>query len=91
MAIIRQKRGTLAQLVTAAGAGQLLAGEPYWITDLEMTAVGVSTTAYRFDGVLQLNETDPVPSGYTGAVARPGTGGSGLSEAQVRTRSFLRC
>jgi hypothetical protein len=91
MAVIRFKRGTLAQLVAAAGANGLREGEPYHVTDLDMTAVGTSVSTYRFDGVLALGELDPVPSGYNGAVSRPGSAGGGLSEAQVRVRSFLRC
>lgn len=70
--VIRFKRGTLAQLVAAAGAAGLREGEPYHITDLDMNAIGLSTTTYRFDGVLQLDGSEPVPTGYIGAVTRPG-------------------
>lgn len=70
-AVIRFKRGTLAQLVAAAGAAGLREGEPYHITDLDMTAVGLSTTTYRFDGILPLDADDPVPTGYIGAISRP--------------------
>lgn len=69
--VIRFKRGTLAQLVAAAAASGLREGEPYHITDLDMTAVGLSTTTYRFDGVLALDTDDPVPTGYIGAISRP--------------------
>lgn len=71
MPVIRFKRGTLSQLVAAATAAQLREGEPYYITDLDMTAVGASTTTYRFDGVLQLDTGVPVPAGYIGAVSYP--------------------
>ncbi len=40
------KRGTRAQLNTAAAAGGLNAGELYLVTDESKIAVGVSTTAY---------------------------------------------
>jgi|694.fasta_scaffold100487_2 hypothetical protein len=70
--VIRFKRGTLAQLVAAAGAAGLREGEPYHITDLDMNAIGLSTTTYRFDGVLQLDGSEAVPTGYIGAVSRPG-------------------
>jgi len=69
--VIRFKRGTLAQLVAAAGAAGLREGEPYHITDLDMNAIGLSTTTYRFDGVLQLDGSEAVPTGYIGAVSRP--------------------
>ena len=71
--VIRFKRGTLAQLVAAAGAAGLREGEPYHITDLDMNAIGLSTTTYRFDGVLQLDISEAVPTGYIGAVSRPGS------------------
>ena len=71
--MIRFKRGTLAQLVAAAGAAGLREGEPYHITDLDMNAIGLSTTTYRFDGVLQLDDSEVVPTGYIGAVSRPAT------------------
>jgi hypothetical protein len=71
--VIRFKRGTLAQLVAAASAAGLREGEPYHITDLDMNAIGLSTTTYRFDGVLQLDGSEPVPTGYIGAVSRPGS------------------
>jgi hypothetical protein len=98
-AVIRFKRGTLAQLVTAAGAGQLREGEPYHVTDLDMTAVGTGTSSYRFDGVLQLNTGQSVPTGYIGVVSYPfdplvelatsspaglGTAGPGSSTAAAR-------
>jgi hypothetical protein len=70
--VIRFKRGTLAQLVAAASAAGLREGEPYHIIDLDMNAIGLSTTTYRFDGVLQLDDSEAVPTGYIGAVSRPG-------------------
>ena len=47
MTAIRIKRGTRAQLDSAAGASQLVAGEPYLITDEDRMAVGTSATAYE--------------------------------------------
>lgn len=44
---IRVKRGTRAQLNTAASAGQLLAGEPYLITDEGRIALGLSASTYE--------------------------------------------
>lgn len=44
---IRIKRGTRAQLDSAATAGDLIAGEPYLITDEPRIAVGLSATTYE--------------------------------------------
>lgn len=41
------KRGTRAQIDAAAASGQLKAGEPYFITDEDRVAVGISTTTYE--------------------------------------------
>lgn len=46
MAKIRFKRGTLAELNAAAAAGQLVEGEPYYVTNLYTIGIGTSTTAY---------------------------------------------
>jgi hypothetical protein len=78
--VIRFKRGTLAQLVAAASAAGLREGEPYHITDLDMNAIGLSTTTYRFDGILPLDADDPVPTGYIGAISRPIAEVLGLSD-----------
>lgn len=44
MATILCKRGTRAQIDAAAAAGELLAGEPYYVTDEYRLAVGLSPT-----------------------------------------------
>lgn len=41
------KRGTRAQLNTAASANQLNAGEPYLITDENRIAMGLSASTYE--------------------------------------------
>lgn len=46
MAKIQIKRGTRAQINSAASATGLLAGEPYLITDENRLAIGLSTTTY---------------------------------------------
>lgn len=46
MAKIKIKRGTLAQLDTAAAANDLAAGEPYLVTDSAQLAVGTAVGAY---------------------------------------------
>lgn len=46
MPSLRIKRGTLAQLQTAASASQLKEGEPYLITDTRQLAVGTGADAY---------------------------------------------
>ncbi|MDR1890138.1 MAG: discoidin domain-containing protein [Zoogloeaceae bacterium] len=50
MTRIRFKRGTLAQLDAAAAAGELAAGEPYYVTDMGAVTIGTSATAYRIVG-----------------------------------------
>jgi len=45
--LIRIKRGTRAQLDAAATAGQLVQGEPYYITDEDRIALGTSATTYQ--------------------------------------------
>jgi hypothetical protein len=47
MPLIRIKRGTKAQLEAARTAGQLQAGEPYFVTDLNAFALGIGTNAYQ--------------------------------------------
>ncbi|MEK7661474.1 MAG: hypothetical protein AAB680_05485 [Pseudomonadota bacterium] len=47
VASVQIKRGTRAQIVTAAGASGLVAGEPYLITDENRLAVGLSATTYQ--------------------------------------------
>ena len=46
MPALRIKRGTRAQLNTAAAANQLAAGEPYLITDEGRLAIGSGTGSY---------------------------------------------
>jgi len=46
MAKIRFKRGTASDLVAAVAADQLLAGEPYLITDEERVSVGLGVDTY---------------------------------------------
>lgn len=46
MAKVLIKRGTRAQINSAASATGLLAGEPYLITDENRLAIGLSTTTY---------------------------------------------
>ena len=41
------KRGTRAQIDSAAATGGLIAGEPYLITDENRIAVGVSASAFE--------------------------------------------
>ena len=47
MAQIRIKSGTRAQLNAAAAANQLIAREPYFITDESRFAVGTATNSYQ--------------------------------------------
>jgi len=47
MPTIRIKRGTRAQIDAAAAASQLLAGQPYLITDESRLAVGTSLSTYQ--------------------------------------------
>jgi hypothetical protein len=46
MAVIRFKRGTRAQIDSAASAGQLSEAEPYLLTDEGRMALGLSATSY---------------------------------------------
>lgn len=46
MPTLKIKRGTRAQITTAAGASQLAAGEPYLITDEARIAIGTSATSF---------------------------------------------
>jgi hypothetical protein len=61
---IRVKRGSRAQLNTAATANQLMAGEPYLITDEGRFAVGRSASTYETFG--KQSENVPFP-GYRSA------------------------
>jgi hypothetical protein len=61
---IRVKRGTRAQINAAATANQLVAGEPYLITDEGRFAVGKSTSTYETFG--KQSENVPFP-GYRSA------------------------
>jgi len=47
MATIKFKRGTRAQLDAAASANGLIEGEPYYITDEEIIAIGTSENSYK--------------------------------------------
>lgn len=47
MAVLLIKRGTRAQLNTAANNSQLLEGEPYFITDEDRIAIGTSKSTYQ--------------------------------------------
>ena len=44
MALIQFKRGTQAELDTAATAVELNVGEPYYVTDVGYVAIGVTTS-----------------------------------------------
>jgi hypothetical protein len=46
MATLQVKRGTRAQLDSAAGSSALRVGEPYLITDENRLAVGLTTSTY---------------------------------------------
>lgn len=52
MPALRVKRGTRSQVETAKGASGLAAGEPYWITDEGVFAVGTAADAYTDIGPL---------------------------------------
>lgn len=47
MPSLKIKRGTRAQIVSAAGASGLVQGEPYLITDENRLAVGLTATTYQ--------------------------------------------
>lgn len=80
---------TLASLVSTAGSSGLTANQSYRVTDLNLVATAITTSTYFFDGVLELDDVEAVPSGYIGHFSR--TGSPKISDAQARTRSFLRC
>jgi hypothetical protein len=80
---------TLASLISTAGSSGLTANQSYRVTDLNMVATAITTSTYFFDGVLELDDVEAVPSGYVGHFSR--TGSAKISDAQARTRSFLRC
>lgn len=66
MTSLQIKRGTRAQLNTAASGNQLNAGEPYLITDENRLAVGLSATTYQ--DYAKLSEAGGAPAGSTGEV-----------------------
>jgi len=35
-----------------------------------MTAVAITTSTYKFQGILQLDEGESIPTGYVGAILR---------------------
>jgi hypothetical protein len=61
---IRVKRGTRAQLNTAAAANQLVVGEPYFISDEGRFAIGKSASSY--ETFVKQSEDVPFP-GYRSA------------------------
>ena len=80
---------TMASLVTAASGSSLVANQSYRITDLDMVATAKTTSTYFFDGVLELGESDAIPSGFVGHISRSGS--PKITDAQARVRSFVRC
>jgi|JI10StandDraft_1071094.scaffolds.fasta_scaffold1314024_2 hypothetical protein len=80
---------TMASLVTAASGSSLVANQSYRITDLDMVATAKTTSTYFFDGVLELGESDSIPSGFVGHISRSGS--PKITDAQARVRSFVRC
>lgn len=80
---------TLASLISSAGSSGLTANQSYRVTDLNMVATAITTSTYFFDGVLELDAVTAVPTGYVGHFSR--TSSAKISDAQARTRSFLRC
>lgn len=80
---------TLATLISTAGSSGLTANQSYRVTDLNMVATAITTSTYFFDGVLELDDVEAVPTGYVGHFSR--TSSAKISDAQARTRSFLRC
>jgi hypothetical protein len=81
---------TLASIISSATSSGLVANQSYRITDLNLVATAVTSSTYFFDGVLNLSAVAPVPTGYIGHYTRVGDG-IRISDAQARTRSFLRC
>ena len=65
MAAIRFKRGTRAQLNTAAAASGLAQGEPYLITDESRVAVGTAASAFK----AFVREDDAIVASQTHAAA----------------------
>lgn len=87
VASVKIKRGTRAQINTAAGTSGLAAGEPYLITDENRLAVGLGATTYQdfakaSEGKLELISTVnasaassvefTLPSGYSSLEIRCG-------------------
>lgn len=50
---------TLAGLEAAATAGELIAGEPYYITDKERVAFGTGSSTYRIEPRVYAQPTSP--------------------------------
>lgn len=70
---IRFKRGTLAQLNAAATANQLVQGEPYFITDTNEIAIGLTASTYQiYSKTGHAHSAADITSG-TLATARGGT------------------
>lgn len=65
MANIRFKRGTAAQIASAAAANQLAVGEPYLVTDRKTVAVGLgagsSQTLVAGDGLTRITVSTTPP------------------------------
>jgi len=69
MALIQFKRGTQAELDTAATAVELNVGEPYYVTDVGYVAIGVTTSTYvpapmSLLVVLESTDSDPGAGAY---------------------------
>ena len=63
MAVIRFKRGTLAQLDAAAAANGLVQGEPYFVTDQNKIALGTTVSTYLlFSPGPKITVSDTAPS-----------------------------
>lgn len=82
MPTLKIKRGTRAQITTAAGASQLAAGEPYLITDEARIAIGTSATSFM--DFAKLSEAGG-GSGGTGAFATYNYTGNGSTTTFAAT------
>lgn len=80
---------TLATLISSASGGTLTPNQSYNVTDIKMVATALTATTYFFDGVLTLDESTPVPTGFIGHFTRTST--MKITDAQAKTRSFVRC
>lgn len=83
---IRIKRGTRAQLNTAAAANQLVAGEPYLITDEGRIAIGRSTSTYETFAkeTERLRQFPPAPSDISAAVNSTSVGTATQAASTLR-------